>query len=444
MTRTAATSYERLVRAMPLLAAAGMVLCACVCSTTVARWFDSEPPLAPRLVSAIRDSQAAFALAAVLLTLLGLALRYHQPTSRLLRHPTAQRALLATLLTTVPLFAIEFGFRPLARSRTPVIYTVDEHRGWKHRPNTMDFLAHTPVTINGLGLRGPEVSPTKPPNVYRILFLGDSVTFGVGIADDGDTIAQRVAEHLAKTSMRAVETVNAGVCGYSPWQEHHYLQNEGLSLAPDMVVTNFVLNDVTEKFNLPQFGGTTPNMELVHASASQLPPWLAHSGLHFVAKTIAAHYRFGRSPHKTATLTEALGVKTLCTRPDDPTVQYAWRVTLENVEKIRRTAASAGAANLLVVYPYAFQLDAGQSTIPQQVVLEYARTHDLPALDLLPLFRSAIQSGRYTTKELFADFSHPTPAGAMLAAEAIAEFIEGMRVFPRHVTRTADTTRDGT
>ncbi len=428
MPETDQKSYERIVRALPFLAAVFLAVCAAVCSQTVAEWFDSQPPLAPSLIKPIAKSQAAFLIAASVLLLLGLILRRRQAFHRFLQHRSAQRLMVSTFVTLIPLFVLEVGFRPIAASRRWDIFTIDVARGWKHRPNTMDYIVQCPVHINSLGLRGPEVPRIKPLNALRILFLGDSVVFGQGIETDEETIPQQVAARLEEKSSRPVEAINAGVCGYSPWQQHVYLKEEGLALSPDLVVTNFVLNDVTEKFNLPRFGGMQPNDQLLAAATSAMPNWLADSGVYFIAKAIARRCRFGRAPRKTATRTEMLGVRTLCQKPDDPAVRYAWRVTLANLHKIIRTTESAGALNVLVVYPYAFQLQEARSALPQQVLADFAQEQGVPMLDLLPVFRSAMRREGLSADDLFLDFSHPTSLGARVAAEAIADLID--RVAP--------------
>jgi len=421
--KTDQTSYEHIVRALPFIAAACMVVCAAVCSQTVAKWLDAQPPLAPPLAEAIHKSQTAFFIAAFVLLVFGLILRGEPTFDRILRHRSAQRSIVSIFVSLTPLFVLEVGFRPIAASRRWDIYTIDVQRGWKHRPNAMDYVVQLPVRINSLGHRGPEIRRIKPPGTHRLLFLGDSVVFGQGIASDDETIPQQVAVCLEKKSSRPIQAINAGVCGYSPWQHHIYLQEEGLSLSPDVVLTNFVLNDVTEKFNLPRFGGTQPSDQLLAAATSVVPHWLADSGLYFIAKAIAGRCRFGHAPRRSATRFEMLGVKSLCERPDDPAVRYAWRVTLANLHKIIRTAEFAGASNVLVVYPFSFQLESGQPAVPQQVLAAFARELGVPLLDLLPVYRRAMARDGLTQEDIFLDFCHPTSLGARIAAEAIAEFL---------------------
>ncbi len=421
---TGQADYERVVRALPLVAGVCFLACAGLCSRTVADWFDTEPPLTPKLIFAIESSQAVFLLLAGGLLLLGFLLPQSRAFDRIVQGRVFQRLSLSAFLILTPLIAVEVGFRPIAAVQRWNLYCADAQRGWKHRPNTTDYLVQLPVRINNLGLRGSVIEQVKPPQTHRILFLGDSVIFGQGIPTEAETIPQQVAAMLRSNSAKRVEAVNAGVCGYSPWQEYNYLLEEGVGLSPDLVVTNFVLNDVTEKFNLPRFGGSHPNDQLVAAATSAMPAWILESGLYYVTKELAARLRFGWSPHQAATQEEMLGVVSLSDKPDDPTVQYAWRVTLENLRKIIRTTEEASAENLLVVYPYRFQLDREETAPPQEILTAFAEEEGVPMLDLLPVYRSAMRQQGITAGDLFLDWIHPSPLGDRISAEAIADFID--------------------
>src|SRR5262249_896934 len=96
--------------------------------------------------------------------------------------------LLAVALATL-LAAIAGAIRvhlsvPLTRDvrpGTPGFYVPDAVRRQRLRENYSGWFAGVPVHINSLGLRDPrEYDLVKRPNTFRILVLGDSVTFGHG------------------------------------------------------------------------------------------------------------------------------------------------------------------------------------------------------------------------------------------------------------------------
>ena len=69
--------------------------------------------------------------------------------------------------------------------------------------------------INSLGLRGEEVSPEKPSNLYRALCIGDSITFGEGVHEQ-DTYSAKLVGHLEARLGREVEVVTVGSAGPPP------------------------------------------------------------------------------------------------------------------------------------------------------------------------------------------------------------------------------------
>jgi lysophospholipase L1-like esterase len=96
-------------------------------------------------------------------------------------------------------------------------------------------------TTNSQGFRGQEEFATvKPPGVYRIIVLGDSVTLGHGV-EDGETFAA-VAQHELGQS-RPVEVINMGVSGFGTAEELIQLQQTGPSYQPDLVVLAYFPND---------------------------------------------------------------------------------------------------------------------------------------------------------------------------------------------------------
>jgi len=89
--------------------------------------------------------------------------------------------------------------------------------------------------INSLSLRDGEITVPKPPGVYRILSLGESTSFGAGVALE-ETYT-KVAGRLLREALPGmnIETINAGVGAYTSFQCVTYFEREGVKLQPDMV-----------------------------------------------------------------------------------------------------------------------------------------------------------------------------------------------------------------
>jgi lysophospholipase L1-like esterase len=102
------------------------------------------------------------------------------------------------------------------------------------------------VQINSLGFRGPEVQIPKPANRYRVLMLGDSTTFGTGVANS-ETVPAFLEANLNKnvSSSKSYEVINAGVPGYGTAQEWLLYRQHVEQLDPDLVILMFlVTNDI--------------------------------------------------------------------------------------------------------------------------------------------------------------------------------------------------------
>lgn len=97
------------------------------------------------------------------------------------------------------------------------------------------------VRTNSLGMRGPEISPAKPGGVFRIVVLGDSVSFGWGVPEDM-MYSSRLAG-LLDPELGPVEVANMAVSGYGTAEEVAAFLSKGAALDPDLVVLGYVLND---------------------------------------------------------------------------------------------------------------------------------------------------------------------------------------------------------
>jgi lysophospholipase L1-like esterase len=95
------------------------------------------------------------------------------------------------------------------------------------------------VTINALGMRGPEVAIAKPPGVRRVLCLGDSCTFGAG-----RPYPDMLQEILDARAPGKYQVLNGGVIGYTSLHGLEWLERELSPLAPDVVTLYFGWNDM--------------------------------------------------------------------------------------------------------------------------------------------------------------------------------------------------------
>ena len=387
---------------------------------------DPTPPLRPLTAAAIRRVQAGLVLAALAIGWIAWRGLARPPLARLAARWWAPRVLLVCSVVVLPLLLLEVSLRPFVDilGRSTRIFMPDPDRGWALRPGSTDLWGGVPITINAEGLRGPSRGHPKPPGTYRVLFLGDSVTFGYRIARDEETFPAVVERRLAERWQAPVEAINAGVGGYSPWQERLFLADEGLRYEPDLVVLGFVLNDVTEKLRLVRFGGTDEGHQLASMTLTLFDRLANASSIVYFLRELQARRLFGGDVQRGARDREVFEVETLVRDPYDPEIQAAWTLTLDNLGGLVDLCARHDLPLLLVVFPFTFQFeDPAALGVPQSILLDFARTRQVPSVDLLPRLGQMLNRDGRVPTDYFFDVDHPTPAGSRVIAEIITQTI---------------------
>ena len=130
----------------------------------------------------------------------------------------------------------------------PRMVVEDPHTVYRLKPNVQVRTIYSgyfdyEYTVNSQGFRAAaDVVTPKPDSRQRLLFVGDSFTFGVGV-DDSAAYPARVDARLRRWCDAPVEIVNAGVGGFGTSHELSFLQHYGWRLDPDMVVLGFLTSD---------------------------------------------------------------------------------------------------------------------------------------------------------------------------------------------------------
>lgn len=305
------------------------------------------------------------------------------------------------------------------------IFEPDAKLGWKLAAGATGVWGGSRVEVNGHGLRGPDRPYEKPAGLRRVLALGDSVTFGFSL-DYEDTFVARL-EQLLRARGEAVEVINGGVGGYSPWQVHEFLATEGLRYRPDLAIVFLVLNDVDEKFALERFGGEFPSIQLMMRD----PPSWMRSGIVF---NLWFRWYFekqaARQKPPEPRILQDLHTADVLWHPNSPMVEEGWRITLENLGAVVDLCREQQLKLLLVVFPFVVQFDVPGLDVPQRRFADFAADNEVPLLDLLPLLRAKAEVLEVEPAAFFLDMSHVSPLGAGVVAEALVEFIDAAGGIP--------------
>src|SRR5574341_1741486 len=109
--------------------------------------------------------------------------------------------------------------------------------GWQ--PNATGYSCGKPVRVNSLGLRGAEIS--LPKDAHKILLLGDSVLFGVGV-DEENTMAALLQQALGNYCF-----VNTAVIGYNLFNYADVLASWLEKTRLKRVVLFLCMNDIEDQ-----------------------------------------------------------------------------------------------------------------------------------------------------------------------------------------------------
>jgi lysophospholipase L1-like esterase len=108
------------------------------------------------------------------------------------------------------------------------------------------FLRRIPAVghdVNALGFRGRPVVVDRSPSTLRIAVIGDSFTFGLGVATE-DTIAVALESALGAKLERRVEVLNFGVPGLNVEEVVEQYEHFASRWSPDVILYLVVDNDL--------------------------------------------------------------------------------------------------------------------------------------------------------------------------------------------------------
>ncbi|MBU1651801.1 hypothetical protein KKA00_06250 [bacterium] len=115
------------------------------------------------------------------------------------------------------------------------LFTPINPGSFAHKPDEKVHWWGFDIRIDSLGNR--QGIPATSPNL-KILFLGDSMIFGLGLAD------HHTIPSLLQTELESTQVINAGVIGYDMQQYLYHLRRLTPYIKPDLVVIGICYNDL--------------------------------------------------------------------------------------------------------------------------------------------------------------------------------------------------------
>lgn len=368
----------------------------------------------------------------------------HARTSRALLKGTATNLTILCGATLLGLLLLELLFQIIARTAPQQATKVREHRicdGCSYLYEPIPLVGEH----NELGLRGPAPSPNKPPGVVRIALVGDSVTYGSGV--EADQVLSAALQRRFDQSGHRVEIVNAGVRGFTTYNEVRWLRDRILALEPDLVVLQTCMNDIANPawhWNKKSSVELVPPVEAFPDPAQRtipVPEWsflsspLSYSMLFTTGymiylkgqqRTLEIDIGVTQNGRFWPTYITAEADSTLLPLTDYTSQEWGWlRAQLDLAHSV---SASRGIPLLLLVVPLAYELEAGYPLQPEAGFMRYCNEKGLRCLNLRETFKGRradelfiMNSGKHLPT--LPDVWHLSPAGHAAAADALYELL---------------------
>jgi lysophospholipase L1-like esterase len=272
------------------------------------------------------------------------------------------------------------------------IDAADPAIGHVHRPRAEADLMGVHVTINADGLRDRDYPIPRGP-AYRMIVLGDSLTFGWGVPQ------AQTFENLMEGAInrrRPAEILNFGIGNYNTSQETALFVDRGLKYAPDKVVLFYFINDAEPTPRASRWSVLARSEFLSFF-------WSRMRRLAGLASATGGYRDYYSSLY-------AAGAR-------------GWLDAQAALLRLQAACRERSIALQVVLLPELHQLRPYPFATEHAAVSAFLQAHGIDHLDLAPFFDRAVDPSRLWVAP---DDAHPNAAGHRLIAEYTLPF-----VFPR-------------
>lgn len=270
------------------------------------------------------------------------------------RYSHAALKILAVLLLVTG--AAECILRFVLGLGNPVLITKDAACAYTLKPDQdlVRFFAHT--HINHFGMRSDEVPAARQAGELRLLFVGDSITYGTTRVDQQQIFTEQLHRDLPRILHCPVVVLNASAGGWAPENELAFLQSRGI-FQSDIVL--LVLND----------GDLTQPPSTIAGVGDDLPQTRP-------ATAIGELYSRYLKPHFLHVLGKSDAGDSVL--PDSGTTI---RENIKNLDSINALVASQGARLIIVFIPFRKDIPNASSASETELKV-WSDSHGISRFDL--------------------------------------------------------------
>jgi lysophospholipase L1-like esterase len=354
----------------------------------------------------------------------------HMSRSEATRPLSGPRAILGWLILVIFSLAIGLAVSEAAirlieprSDKTPQGHWIEgQVRLWRYLPNLHTIRNGVLVETNSHGQRGGEYAPAKGDQLFRVIGLGDSYTFGTGVPfpDTYLEVLRGLLEQDRPQTGLDYEVLNFGVEGYNTRQEAAYFASEGPVLKPDLVLLGYLFNDIDANpspTDAPAPAGPTGGRKSLTRAIISLKD---RSHLFaFLSPRLGAWLRkLGMRQHG------YVGAYANEFREDGD----AWRQSREEILRLRAQVEAGGGRFALIIFPAFVSL--GRKEYPllpyHQAVSRFCQEQGIPYVDIYPFF--ADEKGRDFWINLIDP--HPNAKADRRVGEILYRFLKEQGLVP--------------
>ncbi|MBF0480981.1 MAG: SGNH/GDSL hydrolase family protein [Desulfovibrionaceae bacterium] len=304
--------------------------------------------------------------------------------------------------------------------------------------------------FNSLGFRNAEFSKSKPNDVYRIICIGGSTTFGTDCGGNQYTypaLLQDIFKDKLGNCGKKIEVINAGVIGYHSMHSLIRFKNELINYSPDLIIVMDGLNDIvvaeaTTENELKDFSTRTNNLLVklinTHMILEKLDTICSRLNIYLWVKDFSKHLKKSNHPLEKINTFRGKEYAEYSKEMEEKISLLGYK---NNTEQLIEFAKENNIDSLVVTYPFALKSDFllqqeknrlfflnfnkdeyflwrfGRNYL-QKTNMDIAKNTGAPVVNLQEIFDNATENAT-SVRRIYSDMVHFTRIGNMIAAKSI-------------------------
>ncbi len=238
----------------------------------------------------------------------------------------------------------------------PILIQADSACGYFLKPDqdVTRFFVHTHV--NHDGMRSDEVRTVHEPGTVRLLFVGDSITYGTTRVDQSAIFTEILHRDLPAVMNQPVEVLNASAGAWAPDNELSFLESRGI-FGADLVLLVLNDGDLTQpRATIAEVGDDLPQRRPATALGELYTRYLSPKVAHWMKRRDAG----------------------------DSVSKEAYEVTEENIadlDKIHQLVINHGARLIVVFIPFRKDIPK-ESKEPESILETWTKSRHVGMFDL--------------------------------------------------------------